>query len=74
MKLITTLAISSLVIFASCKKDYKCTCTTTYAGTSTTTVYEHEMRNRTHLNAQEVCDAYAAQENQKGISNTKCTF
>lgn len=41
MKKITLLAIAALAIsFASCKKDYTCTCTTSYtgggSGTSTT--------------------------------------
>jgi hypothetical protein len=73
MKKITLLAVAALAItFTSCKKDYTCTCTTTYAGitaTSSTTLHD------TKSNATTACEKSNASTTVGGYTqSTSCAI
>ena len=69
-KIITAIAILGTLTFASCKKDYTCTCTTV-VGTSSTTE-THSVSDATHKDAQSTCNNYATQANNTLPGGTTC--
>lgn len=68
MKKIAPIAALALlaVSFTSCKKDYKCTCTVTYAGISTSSTAD--LGKQTKKDAEAACTAKATTVN--GVTAT----
>jgi hypothetical protein len=72
MKKITLLAIAALAIsFASCKKDYTCTCTTSYTGggSSTSTTIHKGLKKK---QAQAAC-ANTESKDESGVTESTST-
>ncbi len=66
----TVIAIASVAAFASCKKDYTCTCTEVVGTISNTTT--HSISNATHNDAKNTCDTYQSQANSSTPGSTTC--
>ena len=69
-KIISILAILSLALFTSCKKNYTCTCTTVVGTTSTTE--KHSIDNATLGEANNTCNNYQTQANSTLPGGTTC--
>lgn len=66
MKKLIVLSAIGMFAFASCKKDYTCTCTTKNSDTSFISLEfeaDHKLSERNESKAQETCDGKAAQQN-----------
>ncbi len=66
-KIVLLFAVLGTLSFASCKKDYTCTCTTTVGSASTTKTYD--LQNQSLRDADDACERY---EGSTAISNTTC--
>lgn len=69
-KLFIPLALISIVLFGSCKKDYVCTCTTVIVTGSTTKT--HRIDNATYTDAKRDCRNYEDQANASLPGGTTC--
>lgn len=58
------------MLFASCKKDYTCTCTTTVGSVSTTKVYD--LRNQRPHDANDACERFEDDLNNGNLGTTNC--
>ncbi|MDR3680376.1 MAG: hypothetical protein P4L41_10460 [Flavipsychrobacter sp.] len=69
-KIISAALLLGVLSFASCKKDYTCTCTTVVGTASTTET--HSISNATHNDAKNTCDNYQTQANNALPGGTTC--
>ncbi|MBS1773693.1 MAG: hypothetical protein JST82_12615 [Bacteroidetes bacterium] len=69
MGLIALLVINSL-FFASCKRNFTCTCTTTVGGISNTRVYD--LPNEYPHDANRACRNFETNANDNGVGTTNC--
>lgn len=63
-------ALLGTLAFASCKKDYTCTCTTVVGTVSTQE--EHSISNETYTQAKRDCNNYEDQANNSVPGGTTC--
>ncbi len=69
-KKITTAIVLIAATFASCKKNYTCTCTTVIGTVSNTEV--HNINDAYHSYAQNTCNNYQTQANNTLPGGTTC--
>jgi hypothetical protein len=68
---ITLIAIASVMMFASCRKSYTCTCDTVQPdGSSAKTTYE--LKKQTHEDANDFCERYEDDLNSVKEGTTGC--
>ena len=69
-QIIIALALASITVFGSCKKNYTCTCTTVVGTASTTEV--HSVNDAYYGDAKNTCNNYETQANNTLPGGTTC--
>ncbi|MCF8448577.1 MAG: hypothetical protein K9G49_01795 [Taibaiella sp.] len=69
-RIITMIALLGMTSFASCKKDYTCTCTTVVGGVSAD--IKHDIDNSNYADAKQSCNNFEDQANKSLPGGTSC--